>query len=314
MNEKSAKERKEQYEVLLDIARNKGWNVEVLHIDNNSYSNATLKLKKQIDTYTTETATIEIDFSILNNEIQYEIIEESYPGLAVLNLKRKLDENFRKNKNEMATKKKTKKGLIWRIVGIIGSIASIAGLLLYFLPFGIKKAPQLTVFVTDVNGNVVIEHKGELNTSLGNRSMRETIGEDGRTNFGDILPEHLGDTITIGFKANGWELAETKNTFVFDGEPIKLRIKKDNSLGIIKGTVKTRDGQGFIIGANVRINSDTIIKTDENGIFKITLPASMQVAKATEGYLLTVSADGFQTLTQYHYPKSSDAEIRLKKR
>jgi hypothetical protein len=212
------------------------------------------------------------------------------------------------------------KPLIWKyliatavIIGILGSLAEILGFINIFPKNVSTDKHQLTVFVTDVDGNVVLEHTGELNTSIGNRPMRETIGENGRTNFGDILPEYLGDTLTIGFKSEGWELAEPKNTFLFDGNPIALKIRKDNSLGIIKGVVKTRNGQGFIDNARIMINSDTIIFTDTNGLFKVTLPLNMQVNKVTDGYMLTISKNGYETKSQYFYPKSSDAEIRLKK-
>jgi hypothetical protein len=199
------------------------------------------------------------------------------------------------------------------IIGILGSLAEVLGFINVFPSVDRTEKYQLTVFVTDLEGNVVLEHSGELNTSIGNRPMRETIGEDGRTNFGDILPDYLGDTLTIGFKAEGWELTNSNNSFVFDGNPISLKIKKDNSLGIIKGVVKTRDGQGFIHEAQVMINTDTIVLTDTNGIFKVTLPLSMRVNKVTDGYKLTISKEGFETNSQYFYPKSSDAEIRLKK-
>ena len=126
------------------------------------------------------------------------------------------------------------------IIGLLGSLAEILNFVNIFSTTASTEKLQLTVFVTDTEGNVVLEHEGELNTSIGNRPMREKIGEDGRTNFGDILPEYNGDTITIGFKAEGWEIADGNNTFVFSGEPIHLKVKKDDSLGIIKG--ETREG------------------------------------------------------------------------
>lgn len=218
-----------------------------------------------------------------------------------------------KTKRE-ATRTSGKGKSIGYILGIFGSIASIIALFLYFYPINSpSQAPQLTIYVTDVNGNVVLEHKGELNTFIGNRPLNEPIGENGRTNFGDILPEYLGDSITIGFKAEGWELADEKNTFVFDGKPKKLKVKKDDSLGIIKGTVKTRDGQEFIPNAEIRINSDTIIYSDDNGNFRITLPEDMRVRNLSEAYMLTVIKEGFGLRTKLYYPKTSDVSILLEK-
>ena len=172
---------------------------------------------------------------------------------------------------------------------------------------------QLTVFVTDSKGNVVLENEGRLNIPLGNRALNEIIGANGRTNFPDITADNLGDTILIGLEAEGWEIENSNNVFVFQGEPIRLTIKKDNSLGLIKGVVKSRDGQQFLEKALVRINTDTMVWTDQFGVFKMLLPENMRIQKATDRYQLTVSKEGFETTSQYHSPKSSDAEIRLNK-
>jgi len=196
-------------------------------------------------------------------------------------------------------------------VGFIGSLASIIGLLFLFFPLESNDLLQLTIFVTDTKGNVVIENEGELNIPLGNNALNAKIGEDGRTNFGDIPVSFKGEKITVGLNAKGWEIADGQNTFIFTGKPIKLKVKRDDSLGIIKGVVKSRDGQTFISNALVRINTDTAILTDEFGVFKIVLPTQMQVKNENNSYLLTVTKDEYQTKTQYHYPNSSDAEVRL---
>jgi len=212
----------------------------------------------------------------------------------------------------MSHPKKENKSIGYKI-GIIGSIASIIALLLIFFPFKEENAPQLTVFIVDSNNNIVLEHKGELNTSIGNRPMREMIGENGRTNFGDILPQYIGKTISIGFKAEGWDLINKNNTIVFDGEPIILKVQRDDSLGRIKGQVTTRDGQDFINKAEVMINMDTTLITDDKGIFEVILPIHMRIKDKSDGYKLTISKNGYKTRNQFFYPKSSEAEIRLEK-
>ncbi|MEO0470659.1 MAG: hypothetical protein AAF206_13620 [Bacteroidota bacterium] len=195
------------------------------------------------------------------------------------------------------------------IVGI--ATATLMIFILYVALRNGEPRQQLTIYVRDSKGNVVLEHEGMINTSIGNRPMRETIGEDGMVNFGDILPEFLGDSITIGFQSNGWELINQKNTFLFDGKPVYLLIRRDNSLGIIKGVVKTRDGQDLVEGARVLINADTVVFTDLNGIFQVLLPEPMRVQTPAEAYRLTVSKKGFKTIVDYFYVKSSEAQIRL---
>lgn len=200
-----------------------------------------------------------------------------------------------------------------KIVGLIGFTVFIIGLFYYVASLNHTNIPQLTIFVTDTKGNVILQHEGEINISIGNRSLYETIGQNGRINFGDILPIYLGDSIQIGFKAEGWELAKPSNSFVFTGNPIKIMIKKDNSLGVIKGSVRTRDGQTFLPNALVRINSDTSILTNNLGNFKIILPEKMQIPKENHSYILTVSKAGYITESLPYNPKSSAADFRLEK-
>ncbi|NNF32806.1 MAG: carboxypeptidase regulatory-like domain-containing protein [Saprospiraceae bacterium] len=171
---------------------------------------------------------------------------------------------------------------------------------------------QLTVFVQDEAGNPVLENEGKLNIPLGNRALNSLIGPNGRTNFADITGDNVGDSIVIGLEAEGWEIVDGKNAFVFDGEPIKLTVMKDESLGIVKGVVKSRDGQEFIQGASVTIGADTVITTNASGVFNTTLPSHMRVTAESTPYNLTISAPGYKTTTQYYYPGQS-TEIRLNK-
>ena len=94
---------------------------------------------------------------------------------------------------------------------------------------------------------------------------------------------------------------------------IYLAVKKDDSLGKISGIVKNRDGSEFIKDALVLIGNDTTTTTNELGIFKITLPAKMQVKDEKSSYLLTIKKEGYRIKTEYYYPKSGDIEIRLEK-
>jgi hypothetical protein len=192
--------------------------------------------------------------------------------------------------------------LVWSI-----SIFSIISYYYY------SSSTQLTIFVSDDNGNVVLEHEGVVNFSLGNTSFNETIGDNGRINFSDIPSKYIGDTIILGLSAENWVIVNCQNTFVFNGDQIHLKIERDKSLREIKGIVKSRDGNDFISDALVLINTDTTIVTDKYGLFKVTLPKEMGLKEITDRYLLTISKSGYSTQTIYYSPKSSAAEIRLKK-
>ena len=208
--------------------------------------------------------------------------------------------------------------ILWKylilVTLILVALASLAQLFNFVSLWPNPSRPlQLTIFVTDTQGNPALEQQGRLHIPLGNRALNEIIGAKGRINFGDITLDNKGDSIMIGLEAEGWEIANGKNTFKFTGEPIQLIVKRDKSLRTIKGIVKSRDGQSFISDALVRINTDTIIRTDEFGAFRVVLPPQMSVKQIEDRYLLTVSKEGYETITQYYAPKSSDAEIRLVK-
>lgn len=228
--------------------------------------------------------------------------------------------NLVQDKSQSALNTSETSKVIWKyvktvavIMAILGGTAEVLNFLNLF-PFNNSHNLQLTVFVTDIKGNAVLENEGKLNIPLGNRSLNEVIGTNGRTNFPDITGDNKGDTIVIGLDAPGWEIVEGKNTFVFTGEPIRLKVKKDDTLGTIKGVVKSRDGQNFIEGALVQINTDTFAVTNKLGVFRIVLPEKMRIKSDLERYLLTVSKEGYETQNEYYSPLSSDAEFRLNKK
>lgn len=158
---------------------------------------------------------------------------------------------------------------------------------------------QLTVFVTDSNGNVVLENEGELNIPLGNRSLNEPIGNNGRTNFGDITTNNIGDSITIGLNAEGWEI-DGINKFLFKGEPVKLIVKRAENFGLIKGIVKSATG-GILDGAKIMINADTTIVSQKDGRFSVLLPEDYQL----DSYKFNVTKDKYENLTETHSASNS---------
>jgi hypothetical protein len=213
--------------------------------------------------------------------------------------------------------KKAPRSILFKLlIGLALVIGIVAGLI------GIREAIQgnsnqgddlqLTVFVTDADGRVVLENTGRIDISLGNRSLNATVGENGRTVFSDISAKYQGDSITIGLQAKGWEVAENKHTFLFDGEPIRMLVKKTGSLGLVHGTVKSRDGRESIAGAKVQINGDTAIWTDSKGVFNILLPEKMRVKAARDHYRLSIGKSGHVPVSRYYLP-DTHAEFRLEK-
>jgi len=74
-------------------------------------------------------------------------------------------------KSQPPTKSPFWQNKIVQYLGIFGSLASMIALYFVFYPPHTNDNLQLTVFVTDTEGNVVLENEGELNIPLGNRSL-----------------------------------------------------------------------------------------------------------------------------------------------
>jgi hypothetical protein len=176
-----------------------------------------------------------------------------------------------------------------------------------------EDSTQLTIYVHGPRSKqeIVLENIGSLIVDFDNDRRSAMIGQNGRTNFGEIPKKFKNKEIGIGLEAPGYVLSNPNEKYILNGNPIYLSVKNDDSLGKISGIIKNRDGSKLIMNALILIGNDTSIVTDEYGIFKIILPESMQVKDSQSPYLLTVRKDGYKITTEYYYPKSGDIEIRL---
>ena len=202
------------------------------------------------------------------------------------------------------------------ILGIIATLLTISeklGLTNLIKLNENNETVQLTVFVTDDSGNVVLENQGRINIPIGNRSLNEKVGVNGRTNFPDITKRNLGDTLIIGLKAVGWEMVDKDKIHIFNGESITIIVKRVETLGIIKGTVKTRDGQDFISNAEIHVGADTLVYSNSVGQFKTVLPESMRVKSFSDYYQIVIKKKGYNTKTEFYYPNTF-LEVRLENR
>jgi len=221
----------------------------------------------------------------------------------------------------MAKGKSTRPVRIWDYLNrtnVLGGIAmTIIGGLTYFnITWGPSdKSMQLTVYVhgPESRQQILLEHTGRLVVDFDNDRRVALIGENGRTNFGEIPEKFKNQHIGIGLEADRFTTRFPKKQYKLDGKPIYLEIKRDDSLGIIAGSVVNGSGAAFIAGALVLIGSDTSTTTNAHGIFKMKLPPRMQVPDARTPYSLTITKDGFQTITENYYPLSGHIKIRMEK-
>jgi hypothetical protein len=203
-------------------------------------------------------------------------------------------------------------------------IMSIFGALMIFFTFTFicvffyndKETLQLTVYVHGQKGrqNIVLENTGQLVVDFDNDRRTAKIGENGRTNFGEIPPKFENKIIEIGLEVEGYQLANPNRRDTLNRRPIYLEVKKDNSLGIISGRVKARIGDFLVERALVMIGNDTSVVTNPLGIFKIFLPERMQVRDGKTPYHLTIVKNGYYTLSTLYYPNTDNNEIRLDKK
>ncbi|HLF65697.1 MAG TPA: caspase family protein [Saprospiraceae bacterium] len=206
-----------------------------------------------------------------------------------------------------------------KMIAIIGIGTSLIALWLVFFPPKSPDAMQLTVFVTDKAGNVVLENEGRLNIPLGNRSLNAVIGAEGRTHFPDIAGEYKGDTIEIALDAEGWVIAVDamdrnqfvhNNLFVFTGEPLHLKVERDPILRQVRGSVKSIVEGGFLKGAIVLINNEFSVETDSMGFFDFMIPE----AQISDRYNLSIQKEGYETKSLYYYPATGAVDIRLNRK
>ncbi len=198
------------------------------------------------------------------------------------------------------------------VVGILSGIAGITGFNLKSL-FGLGAAEsplQLTVYVHGPDGrqDVVLENEGQVMLDLRNDRRTPQIGENGRTNFGEISRDFLGKAVPLSVQAEGYEMAHPDSNYVYDGEPIYLEVRKDKRLGLITGIVTDENKQG-LAGATILIENDITASTDSMGRFRLRLP----VDRIKESYQLRIQKEGYQSKTRTYYPNSNLFKLELER-
>lgn len=179
----------------------------------------------------------------------------------------------------------------------------------YWKNLFLENPMQLTVYVQNVDGKSVheLQNIGKIIVDFGNDRRDPVIGENGRTNLGEIPVKFRGKQISIRLDAEGYELIDTNKHYIMNGEPIYLQVQRDNSLGIIKGIVTDRSGEHFIAEALVMIDHDTTTTTDSLGRFNLLMP----IEKHKNTYALVVKKKGYKVKNDYYKPKTGPLEIRL---
>lgn len=196
------------------------------------------------------------------------------------------------------------------IAALISGVADLLGII-HIFSAPKEDSMQLTVMVQGMDGKPIpeLQNTGKIIVDFGNDRRAPLIGENGRTNLGEIPMKFRGEKIPLVLQAEGFEPAVSDTQYVMEGKPIYFTAKRDSSLGLVQGIVKDRSGENFIAGALVMIDQETTLTTDNLGRFKIVMPLNKQ----RDTYTIMVKKDGYKVKNEYYKPKSGAIEIRLDK-
>ncbi|WP_299432062.1 hypothetical protein [uncultured Aquimarina sp.] len=177
-----------------------------------------------------------------------------------------------------------KKSKVLKYIGLIGSLASIIGLLVYFLPLTKPedKINQLTVLVHGEKGkdDLILTNRGKVKLIYGDANVEEVINSKGEATFKQI-PEiffHKKSRVEIIFldpKGEPYKSLNTDSLYKINrGEYVSLPIKL-YGLNQIKGIVK--DFQTGNPVSNVRISIlGTETYSNKFGEYLLNIPIELQ--------------------------------------
>ena len=179
-------------------------------------------------------------------------------------------------------------------------ILPAAFLVLLYWYFALSKPFSTTVSIKEAKAIAAIPFKeGTLTIQYGDKTETQVI--TGEVIFKQI-PANLKNTqAKMVFKAKGYNTIDTSIVLC---DNIVLPIHRDNSLGVIFGTVKDENN---IPVSDVQITVlDIAVKTDNAGKFLLNIPLERQ----QEEQRLTAYKKGFQ-IWEYTFPVLKDIETKI---
>lgn len=136
-----------------------------------------------------------------------------------------------------------------------------------------------------------------------------TINPDNKVVISKIDPGWLYKKVRVRLEDPFWRT--TKDSIELTDQSVDIHICPNDRLATIEGTVSNIKGLPaniFIEGATILVGADTILKTDNNGMFRAKLPLNMLKAR----HEVTAYAQGFESATEYYYPSSTPLRFMLK--
>lgn len=145
---------------------------------------------------------------------------------------------------------------------------------------------------------------GELIVYLGNKEEKKAVLPNQEIVLKKIPAGYSQAKVAVRLKAGNWKLAADS---VMLAETVNLDIVPDGSLATIQGNVRNSIGN-IVEGCKIGIDTDTVVYSNREGVFKIRLPYSMQKKQ----YLLTISKEGFETQKLDYFSGSGNIDVLLR--
>ncbi len=157
---------------------------------------------------------------------------------------------------------------------------------------------------SDGRNDLVVKNEGEISIDFNNVRRTEKIDYQGRAVFTDIEATFKNDPVSILIAAKGYEPLNSDSTYILDGKPIYIELRRDQSLATISGDVRDEDGN-FLRGVTLRIQNVKTI-TDSLGYFELKIPLEKQRKEQT----LTAILNGYKIWEGFVYPETQ-AEVKI---
>lgn len=170
---------------------------------------------------------------------------------------------------------------------------------------------DITVFLEDEDGDIILQNEGSLTLTIGNDRRTENIDEKGRVEFRQVSTSFVGDTVQISLAHPDWSFLNNRNSIKVpvDRNIVKLVVVPSENLGIIKGRILDEYGD-FIEGATISIDTISTM-SDSLGRFSLAIPRHMRQRTLTA----LVVKEGYRSENPDVMPsKTDEAQIVLQKK
>lgn len=194
--------------------------------------------------------------------------------------------------------------------GLRTALVALSVLLLFLAiitTYMITRPFDATVFLKEADVNISDDYpsfeKGALSLFIEGVEQKKEVLSNGEVNYRQLPYAVKNEWVKATYYGKYWMLAKDSVLLTPD---MTITVAPNGSLAQIYGLVS--DSKGNLLSeVNVQIDTDTLISSDENGIFSTKLPLSMQ----KDDYTLVFYKEGYSVSKEKYYPESGKIEVQL---